>query len=237
MTSLFLNAEKAHNQLLPKNYIYKELKWFRNPTYIHHSILFFTAIPMLFCIKSKFIPYIFLVWGLLMGIIQFILFHYVNKLISKKYSFKLKKKRWLWQFPTNKYNRINNKLFYDKLIAQKELQNNKGDIKLLKKLEKEIIEKGLKPISSYILQSYFKKVFPIITLIFGVFAAVILDKSKDFIADSKLFLAYGFLIVVGICIAIYFDRMILDILNYKYRKQQNFLRRVSRLKEFLKSKY
>ncbi len=208
-----------------------------NPTYIHHTILFLTSIPMLLCIKSKFIPYIFLVWGLQMGIFQFILFHYVNKLISKKYCFKLKKKRWLWQFPTNKYNRINNKLFYDKLIAQKELQNNKGDIKLLKKLEKEIIKKGLKPISSYILQSYFKKVFPIITLIFGVFAAVILDKSKDFIADSKLLLAYGFVLVVGICIAIYFDRMILDILNYKYRKQQRFLRRVSRSKEFLKSKY
>ncbi|UII78763.1 hypothetical protein [Flagellimonas sp. CMM7] len=236
MTSLFLNAEKAHNQLLPKNYVYKELKWFRNPTYIHHTILFLTAIPMLLCIKSKFIPYIFLVWGLQMGIVQFILFHYVNKLIAEKYRFKLKKKRWFPVFPNKKFNKINNGLFHNKLISRRVLNNSKSDIKLLKKLEKEIVKNGIQPVSSYVLQPYIKKAFQVITLIFGIFIAVILDKSKDFITDSKLVLAYSFILVVGICIGIYYDRMILDILNYKYRRQQRFLRRVSRLKEFLKSK-
>ncbi|NMH87231.1 hypothetical protein [Flavivirga algicola] len=84
----------------------------------------------------------------------------------------MKKKGGLLLFPSNKHNKINNRLFYDELIAKEELNNNKGDIKLLKKLEKEIIKKGVKPVSSYILQSYIKRAFPVMTLIFGAFAAV-----------------------------------------------------------------
>ena len=164
-------------------------------------------------------------------------FHYINKLICAKYNFKLEKKGLFWKFPYNKLDKANNRLFYKKLITANELQNNKGDIKLLTKLEKEINKKGIKPISSYILQAFFKKAFPIIILIFGAFVAVILDKSKDITSDSKLVLVYSLILLVAVFITLYFDIIILDILNIKYRRQQRFLKSVSKLKEYLKSKY
>ncbi len=236
MTSLFRKAKKAHNQLQTKNFVFKELKWYKNPTYIHHTIVFLTAIPMLVSLKSNSITYIFLVWGISISVFQFTLFRYIDKLICAKYNFKFEKKGLFWKFPYNKLNKTNNKLFYKKLITTNELQNNKGDIKLLTKLEKEI-KKRIKPISSYILQAYFKKAFPIIISIFVAFVAVILDKSKDIISDSKLVLIYSLILFVAVFIVLYFDKIILDILNIKYRRQQVFFKRVSKLKEYLKSKH
>jgi len=84
MITLIHQVEKIHNGLSNKKLIFKELKWYTNPTYIHHTILVLTTIPMFTThLTSNKIPYAFLIWAINMVIVQLVLFDYINRLICK----------------------------------------------------------------------------------------------------------------------------------------------------------
>ncbi|MFS4469626.1 hypothetical protein [Maribacter sp. 2210JD10-5] len=237
MNTLTIKAEKIHNGLSNRNFIFKELKWYKNPTYIHHSILVLTAIPMFIYLNSNKIPYVFLIWGVNMIIVQFILFDYINKLICKKLKLKMIKKGSFRKFPTLKYRQKTNKLYYKRMISKGHLFGNNKDIRLLEIIEEETKSNLFTKRTTYGLQNIIKRLFPVITLLFGIYTTLILSNSRDFITDSKLILAYSILLIIIIFIALYTDYIVLESLNVKYRKQKQFLNRITSLKNNLKLKY
>jgi len=146
-------------------------------------------------------------------------------------------KRVFKKFPTLKYREKTNKLFYKKMISKGHLYGDKKDIFILELIEDEMINNQLIEKTKYSLQSLFEKSFSILTLLFGIYATLIVTNSKDFIFNNKLVLAYSVLFFAAIFIVIYVDTLILDNLNSKYRKQKHFLRSIKSLKNTLKLKY
>lgn len=237
MNDLSLKVQKIHNELSVKNSIIKGLKWYKNPTYIFKGILFLISIPFLFFLKSDKIPLIFLIWGIVVILIFFFLFLYVNKLICEKYNLKQKRKGFIWVFPDIKYHKKVMKLFYKKAVFKKALFGNEKDIIQLEIIEEDIKNSMIKPITSYPLQVFTKKVWPIIMTLYFSYVAILLTQSKNLVIDSKLIFAYTLLLLTLVSQILYLNHLIIDVLNSKYRKQVLFLKRILKLKTELKIKY
>jgi len=237
MINLSLKAKKIHNELSFKNLIFKELKWYKNPTYILLVTSIIITIVMLAFIESGMFLYLFFIGEFIIGIILFALFHYINKLKCKKFKFKWQRKGLFWRFPKAKYEKENNKLYYKELISKKILIGNSKDIELLELFEEDINNERIKPIKSHPLQTFVKKGSPIILSIFSIYATLLLEQSKNIVLDSKIVIACTMILAVVFILFSLVNQLILDALNLKYRKQQQFLKRISKLLTSLKIKY
>jgi hypothetical protein len=194
-------------------------------------------VPVFLFLNSNIFPIALVVWGGNMVIIAYILSSHINKLIGQKHKVRLRK-RWLyWELPINEYQNKETKLFNKKMISRKAFSKSSKDIALVEILEEEIQNDSKEQVKTYPMQSIMKKGFQVVTLIFGIFAGLILEHSINSLSTSKLIIGFSLILFTMVFIADHVDYLILDLLNAKHRKHERFLKRISHLKAFLKLKY